>query len=166
MDIFIIICLCLLSVLHLFSIFYLLPVICIVCGLMDYKTILKVDYLLLLTFIGFFIFIGNLKNIDVVAQFLNHIVNGYEIIISVICSQVFSNVPTTILLSGFTQNIHDLLIGVNIGGLGTLIASMASLISYKYIARIYLNYKSQYFLSFTKSNIIYLIILTAVALLC
>ncbi len=59
--------LCLLSVLHLFSIFYLLPVICIVCGLMDYKTILKVDYLLLLTFIGFFIFIGNLKNIDVVA---------------------------------------------------------------------------------------------------
>lgn len=157
--------LCLCSVLHLFSIFYLLPVIIIVCGFIDKKTIIKVDYLLLLTFVGFFIFIGNLKNMEIIAQFLNQIVNGYEIAISVICSQVFSNVPTTILLSGFTDHIHDLLIGVNIGGLGTLIASMASLISYKYIARIYPDYKSQYFISFTKSNILYLIILCLFALI-
>ncbi|MFQ7318963.1 MAG: SLC13 family permease [Massilimicrobiota timonensis] len=155
--------LCILSVLHLLSIFYLLPVIMIVCGFMDYKTIVKVDYLLLLTFVGFFIFIGNLKNINMIAQFLNQIVNGYEMIISVICSQVFSNVPTAILLSGFTKNVYDLLIGVNIGGLGTFIASMASLISYKYITRIYPQYKKRYFMSFTKYNIIDLIVLVIAA---
>lgn len=157
--------LCLLSVLHFFEIYYLLPIICLVCGFMDRKAILKVDYLLLLTFVGFFIFIGNLKNIDLIAQFLNQIVNGYELVISVICSQIFSNVPTSILLSGFTTNVHDLLIGVNIGGLGTLIASMASLISYKYIARVYPNYKSKYFLSFTKYNLIYLFVLASYAAL-
>lgn len=158
--------LCLLSVLHLFSIFYLLPVIFIICYFLDKKAIIKVDYFLLLTFVGFFIFIGNLKNIDAIAQLLNQIVNGYEVVISVICSQVFSNVPTTILLSGFTDHIDDLLIGVNIGGLGTLIASMASLISYKYIARIYPDYKSKYFLAFTKSNLIYLMILGVFAFIC
>lgn len=157
--------LCLLSVLHFFEIYYLLPIICLVCGFMDRKAILKVDYLLLLTFVGFFIFIGNLKNIDLIAQFLNQIVNGYELVISVICSQIFSNVPTSILLSGFSKNAHDLLIGVNIGGLGTLIASMASLISYKYIARVYPNYKSKYFLSFTKYNLIYLFVLVSCAAL-
>ena len=156
--------LCLLSVLHFLNIFYLLPIICIVCAFIDKKTILKVDYLLLLTFVGFFIFIGNLKNIEMIAQFLNQIVNGYEIIVSLICSQAFSNVPTAILLSGFTENVYDLLIGVNIGGLGTLIASMASLISYKYIARIYPEYKTSYFTEFTQKNCIYLIIVVIMAM--
>ena len=108
--------LCLLSVLHLISIFYLLPIICLGCFYLDKKTLIRVDYNLLLTFVGFFIFIGNLKNIDIISQFLSQLVANNEIAVSVICSQIFSNVPATILLSGFTKNVHDLLIGVNIGG--------------------------------------------------
>lgn len=157
--------LCLLSVLHLISIFYLLPIICLGCFYLDKKTLIRVDYNLLLTFVGFFIFIGNLKNIDIISQFLSQLVANNEIAVSVICSQIFSNVPATILLSGFTKNVHDLLIGVNIGGLGTLIASMASLISYKYIARMYPEHKKEYFKMFTKYNIIYLIILCVAAFL-
>lgn len=157
--------LCLLSVLHLISIFYLLPIICLGCFYLDKKTLIRVDYNLLLTFVGFFIFIGNLKNIDIISQFLSQLVANNETAVSVICSQIFSNVPATILLSGFTKNVHDLLIGVNIGGLGTLIASMASLISYKYIARMYPEHKKEYFKMFTKYNIIYLIILCVAAFL-
>ena len=157
--------LCLLSVLHLISIFYLLPIICIGCFCLDKKTLIRVDYNLLLTFVGFFIFIGNLKNIEIISQFLSQLVTNNEIAVSVVCSQVFSNVPATILLSGFTKNVHDLLIGVNIGGLGTLIASMASLISYKYIARMYPEYKKEYFKMFTKYNVIYLIVLCLAAFL-
>lgn len=157
--------LCLLSVLHLISIFYLLPIICIGCFCLDKKTLIRVDYNLLLTFVGFFIFIGNLKNIEIISQFLSQLVTNTEIAVSVVCSQVFSNVPATILLSGFTKNVHDLLIGVNIGGLGTLIASMASLISYKYIARMYPEYKKEYFKMFTKYNVIYLIVLCLAAFL-
>lgn len=157
--------LCLLSVLHLISIFYLLPIICLGCFYLDKKTLIRVDYNLLLTFVGFFIFIGNLKNIDIISQFLSQLVANNEIAVGVICSQIFSNVPATILLSGFTKNVHDLLIGVNIGGLGTLIASMASLISYKYIARMYPEHKKEYFKMFTKYNIIYLIILCVAAFL-
>lgn len=157
--------LCLLSVLHLISIFYLLPIICLGCFYLDKKTLIRVDYNLLLTFVGFFIFIGNLKNIDIISQFLSQLVANNEIAVSVICSQIFSNVPATILLSGFTKNVHDLLIGVNIGGLGTLIASMASLISYKYIARMYPEYKKEYFKMFTKYNVIYLIVLCLAAFL-
>ena len=157
--------LCLLSVLHLISIFYLLPIICLGCFYLDKKTLIRVDYNLLLTFVGFFIFIGNLKNIDIISQFLSQLVANNEIAVSVICSQIFSNVPATILLSGFTKNVHDLLIGVNIGGLGTLIASMASLISYKYIARMYPEHKKEYFKMFTKYNIIYLVILCVAAFL-
>lgn len=118
-----------------------------------------------MTFVGFFIFIGNLKNIDIISQFLSQLVANNEIAVSIICSQIFSNVPATILLSGFTKNVHDLLIGVNIGGLGTLIASMASLISYKYIARMYPEHKKEYFKMFTKYNIIYLVILCVAAFL-
>ena len=157
--------LCLLSVLHLISIFYLLPIICLGCFYLNKKTLIRVDYNLLLTFVGFFIFIGNLKNIDIISQFLSQLVANNEIAVSVICSQIFSNVPATILLSGFTKNVHDLLIGVNIGGLGTLIASMASLISYKYIARMYPEHKKEYFKMFTKYNIIYLVILCVAAFL-
>lgn len=157
--------LCLLSVLHLISIFYLLPIICVGCFCLDKKTLIRVDYNLLLTFVGFFIFIGNLKNIEIISQFLSQLVTNNEIAVSVVCSQVFSNVPATILLSGFTKNVHDLLIGVNIGGLGTLIASMASLISYKYIARMYPEYKKEYFKMFTKYNVIYLIVLCLAAFL-
>lgn len=122
----------------------------------DRKTLLKVDYSLLLTFTFLFIFIGNLKNIAPVSDFLHSTVNGNEVLVGIASSQIFSNVPAAILLSGFTGNVSDLLIGVNLGGLGTLIASMASLISFKYIAKENVQ-SGRYILFFTAVNIIYLV---------
>ena len=121
----------------------------------DRKTILKIDYSLLLTFVFLFIFIGNLGEIKPISDFLKSIVNGNEVIVGVVSSQVFSNVPATILLSKFTNNAHDLLIGVNLGGLGTLIASMASLISFKFIAKEKIS-TGKYILVFTVVNTVYL----------
>ena len=123
----------------------------------DRKVILKVDYSLLFTFIFLFIFIGNLGEIKPISEFLKSIVNGNEVIVGVASSQVFSNVPAAILLSKFTENAKDLLIGVNLGGLGTLIASMASLISFKFITKEKIN-TGKYILTFTIMNIVFLIL--------
>ena len=121
----------------------------------DRKTILKIDYSLLITFVFLFIFIGNLGNIAPVSDFLRRIVVGNEVIAGIAASQVFSNVPAALLLSGFTDNAKDLLVGVNLGGLGTLIASMASLISFKLAVKE--NVKAgKYLLSFTVVNIVFL----------
>ena len=121
----------------------------------DRKTLLGVDYSLLLTFVFLFIFIGNLGNIAPVSEFLRKIVVGNEVVAGIAASQVFSNVPAALLLSGFTDNAKDLLIGVNLGGLGTLIASMASLISFKIAVKE--NIKSgRYLLVFTAVNVIFL----------
>ncbi len=131
-----------------------LPVVLIV----DRKTFLTVDYCLLLTFCGFFIFVGNMGNIQSVATLLEGWMQGREFIVSVLTSQIISNVPAVLLLSGFTENYRALLLGVNIGGLGTLIASMASLISYKAFVRKYPQEKGKYLLYFTGVNLLYLII--------
>ena len=94
---------------------------------------LKIDLSLLATFAAFFIFIGNVQRIGAVAAFLRETVGGRELISGILLSQVISNVPASILLSGFTDRLRALLYGVSLGGLGTLISSMANLISYKYI---------------------------------
>lgn len=131
-----------------------LPVVLIV----DRRTFLTVDYCLLLTFCGFFIFVGNMGNIQSVATLLEGWMQGREFIVSVLTSQIISNVPAVLLLSGFTENYRALLLGVNIGGLGTLIASMASLISYKAFVRKCPQEKGKYLLYFTGVNLLYLII--------
>lgn len=118
----------------------------------------KVDYSLLLTFLAFFIFIGNMKRIDLVRDFLDQMLTGRELLVSFGCSQVISNVPAAILLSGFTDQYAALLRGVNIGGLGTLIASLASLISYKFFAEKQAQSpkcgtKQRYLLQFTLWNV-------------
>ncbi len=118
----------------------------------------KVDYSLLLTFLAFFIFIGNMKRIDLVRDFLDQMLTGRELLVSFGCSQVISNVPAAILLSGFTDQYAALLRGVNIGGLGTLIASLASLISYKFFAEKQgqspkCGTKQRYLLQFTLWNV-------------
>ena len=126
------------------------------------KSVLKnVDYCLLLTFISFFIFTGNLGNIPAIRDRLQALVNGRELLVGVIASQAISNVPAALLLSGFTSDYRALLAGVNVGGLGTLIASMASLISYKILANKYDEKKGKYFQWFTIVNILFLIILFA-----
>ena len=132
---------------------------------MDRPVLKQVDYCLLLTFIAFFIFTGNMGNIPVVKETLQQLVAGRELVIGVVASQAISNVPAALLLSGFTTNYRELLLGVNIGGLGTLIASMASLISYKLFAKEYNDEKGRYFKWFTISNIIFLAVLLIVALI-
>lgn len=125
----------------------------------------KVDYGLLVTFLAFFIFVGNMGNIETVKEFLITALRGRELFVSAAVSQVISNVPAAVMLSGFTENVRELLLGVNIGGLGTLVASLASLISYKF----YVNSKGAkplvYLGIFTAVNLVLLIILLAFAFL-
>lgn len=123
----------------------------------DRKTITKIDYSLLFTFVFLFIFIGNLGNIDYVSAFLQSAVRNNEVLVGVLSSQFLSNVPAAILLSAFTDNAKALLVGVNLGGLGTLIASMASLISFKLIQKQNVNIK-KYLLLFTLINLIFLVL--------
>lgn len=126
-----------LFVLALLTVFRVVPygitlAVTLACFLaFDRQTVPNVDYSLLLTFVFLFVFIGNLGNIPAVSSWLSGIIAGREVTVGVAASQVFSNVPAAILLSGFTTDAQALLVGVNLGGLGTVIASMASLISYK-----------------------------------
>lgn len=153
----------LLFILALLTVFRVLPCVVtvfitiIAILIFDKKVILKVDYSLLFTFVFLFIFIGNLGEIKPISEFLKSIVNGNEVLVGIISSQVFSNVPAAILLSKFTENAKDLLIGVNLGGLGTLIASMASLISFKFIAKEKISI-GKYILAFTVVNIVFLML--------
>lgn len=133
--------------------------------LMDRTTFSRVDYSLLLTFVGFFIFIGNMGRLPAFSHILQKIVSGNELLAGVAVSQIISNVPAALLLSGFTDNLNPLIVGVNIGGLGTLIASMASLISYKLIVREEGKIKGAYFRYFTLANICFLVILFVFAFL-
>lgn len=121
----------------------------------DRQTLKKVDYSLLATFVFLFIFIGNLGRIEPVREFLSSIITSNEVPVGILASQVFSNVPAAVLLAGFTKNAGDLLIGINLGGLGTLIASMASLISFKFISRERIS-KARYLLIFTIVNVVFL----------
>jgi len=126
---------------------------------MDKSIFGRVDYSLLLTFVGFFIFIGNIGRLPAFSRMLQQVVSGHEVLAGVAASQVISNVPAALLLSGFTEDLSALIIGVNLGGLGTLIASMASLISYKLIAREESQVKGAYFRYFAVANVCFLAIL-------
>ncbi|MBP3330294.1 MAG: citrate transporter [Clostridia bacterium] len=145
----------LLSVFRVVHFLVLLGVTLVSVLIFDRKVLRNIDYSLLLTFVFLFIFIGNLGNIPAVNSFLKNIVADKEIAVGIISSQVFSNVPAAILLSNFTNNVKDLLVGVNLGGLGTLIASMASLISFKLVAKEGINVK-KYIMVFTLVNIAFL----------
>ena len=132
--------------------------------ILDRSIFARVDYSLLLTFVGFFVFIGNMGRLPVFYEFLQKIVSGHEFLAGAAASQVISNVPAALLLSGFTDNLAPLIIGVNIGGLGTLIASMASLISSKFVAREEPGMKGPYFRQFTLTNVCFLAVLLVFAL--
>ena len=145
---------------------YGLALLLTIAGLLvlDRSIFARVDYSLLLTFVGFFVFIGNMGRLPVFYEFLQKIVSGHELLAGAAASQVISNVPAALLLSGFTENFPPLIIGVNLGGLGTLIASMASLISYKFVAREEPGMKGTYFRQFTFSNVAFLAVLLVFAL--
>ena len=151
---------CMGNVFHLYSYWIVGIVVVFAVLIMNRKLFAEADYSLLLTFVGFFIFIGNMKQIDAINQWILDIINGNELIMGVLASQVISNVPAAMLLSGFTNDYKELLYGVNIGGLGTLIASMASLISYRFYGKAYPKRKREYFKQFTIYNVILLIIIS------
>ena len=151
--------LCIMTVVKIIP-FYITFVILLVCILIfDRDTLKNVDYSLIFTFTGFFIFIGNIGRIPVFRDFLQGVISGKEMITAVLCSQIMSNVPAALLLTGFTDNIRMLIIGTNLGGLGTLIASMASLISFKFIQREDKNVNGTYIATFTVANVVFLICL-------
>ena len=130
----------------------------------DRKVLSQVDYALLCTFAALFVLIGNIGRIPAFRDFLMRMTEGREIAVSVAASQIMSNVPAAILLSGFTNRIEGLIVGTNLGGLGTMIASMASLISFKYIAAAG-ERRGRYFLLFTAANLVFLAVLSAAAYL-
>ena len=133
--------------------------------LCDRPLLRAVDYSLLGTFVAFFIFIGNLGRMDAFRGALSAFISGREELAAVLASQVISNVPAALLLAGFTQDWADLIVGCNLGGLGTLIASMASLISYRQVAGAYPEQRGRYFLCFTAANIALLALLLPIAAL-
>jgi len=131
----------------------------------DREALAQVDYGLLGTFVMFFIFAGNLSRLDAVNEFVSGLLAKNTLLVSVLSCQFISNVPTAILLSRFTENYRALLLGVNIGGTGTLIASLASLITFSEFRLLYPGHGKQYFLLFTLINLVFLVIMTAAACL-
>lgn len=155
--------LALLSVAHILPYQAIVAVTIVVALAADRRALLHVDYALLFTFIAFFVFVGNVGRIEMVSTALAQFIDGHELAVAVIASQVLSNVPAAILLSGFTSNFAALIVGTNLGGLGTLIASMASLISYKQVALVLPREKGRYFMLFTVWNIAFLAVLAVLA---
>ena len=129
------------------------------------KLLLQVDYALLGTFVAFFIFVGNISSLEAIRNAISSLVSGRELIMSVLFSQGISNVPCAALLAGFTDNAHALLKGVNIGGLGTLVASLASLISFKLYSQHKNADKGAFMKVFTLYNAVFLVILVAFAMI-
>ena len=157
--------------LSILSVFRVLPwwicLIVILIGLLvlDRKCLLSVDYPLLLTFTMFFIFSGNLSRYEAVRTAMEQLLSKSPLLVSLCSCQCISNVPTAILLSRFTGDYRALLYGVNIGGTGTLIASLASLITYSEYAIFDPKGKKKYLLLFAAVNIIFLVVMTAVTAL-
>lgn len=160
----------LLFVISLCAVFSVIPwyvAVCIVvCAMLpDYELFGTIDWSLLLTFVGFFVFIGNLSVMDGVARWFVRLLDGHVFSTSLLASQLLSNVPATLLLSQFTEEGVQLLLGVNAGGCGTLIASLASVISYKYYARFCTEHSGmvpgvgRYIMVFTVVNLLFVVAL-------
>ncbi len=150
------------GVLRFIPYYIVLLVVAIVFLIVEREILRRVDYGLLLTFVFFFIFVGNLSELELVRQGVQTFLEGRTVLAGALVSQIISNVPAALMLSGFTDEGVGLLLGVNIGGLGTLIASMASLISYKYYRSMEHSDGKGYFLCFTGLNFLLLVVLLIV----
>ena len=151
--------LCLLTVAGLVPHAALLVLVTLALLWKDRTLFRQVDYSLILTFTFFFIFVGNMKQLEGLQGWISGALAGHEKLLGVLVSQVISNVPAAMLLSGYSGDLPALIIGTNLGGLGTLIASMASLISYKQLANQYPHKKKKYLVVFTLVNVAFLLIL-------
>lgn len=123
--------LCLLAVFGVLDVIVVFASVCAAAIILDIRLFAGVDYGLLLTFGFFFIFVGNIRNIPAVQDFVSGLVESHEMLASAAVSQVISNVPAAIMLSKFTSDGGALVLGTNIGGLGTIVASLASVISFR-----------------------------------
>lgn len=157
--------LCLLSVLRIIPNVVSFGVACIVMLICNRKLFKMINWELLKKFVILFIIVGNVAAIPVIKEYLSTLVSGHEFWCGVLISQVVSNVPGAILLSGFTTNGLQLLLGVNVGGLGTLIASMASMISLDYYGKSKGHDNKRYIGVFTLANVLCLIAMIALYLI-
>lgn len=155
--------LCLLTVFHVLPDLALLGLVCLSLLLIDRDIFRRIDYGLLLTFVCFFLFAGNIGSLGGVRTSLQNIVGSSPLLASLAASQIISNVPAAVLLRSFTENWQALLLGVNIGGLGTPIASLASLISFRFYAHTPEAKPGRYLAWFTLINVVGLVILVALA---
>ena len=153
--------LCLLSVFRLLPWPILLAAVVLALLIFDRQRLGDADFMLLLTFVAFFIFAGNLARLEAVDRLLRRLLAGREYLTALLTSQVVSNVPAALLLSGFTDNARELLLGVDVGGLGTPIASLASLISLKLYSRSEGARTGRYLAVFLIVNLLLLAALTA-----
>ncbi|MCQ2361705.1 MAG: citrate transporter [Acidaminococcaceae bacterium] len=142
------------GVLHYIDKWLVLGITAVVCGMVNWRLLLQVDYGLLLTFVGFFIFIGNIQHTEFVVYLKNSLLGTLAgtYVAATLTSQFISNVPAAMLLAGLTNQADALLVGVNVGGLGTLIASMASVISYKFFTKDYPSLSFTFLQSFSFYN--------------
>lgn len=137
-----------------------LLIIVIVLVVFDFRALLEIDYPLLLTFVAFFIFAGNISRIPEVNEFVSYWLSQNPLLVSIGTSQVISNVPSAILLSQFTESYRELLLGVNIGGVGTLVGSLASLITLRQYMQFEPGKTGHFIWLFTAFNFGFLIVLT------
>lgn len=156
---------CIACVIRVLSWPVMLAILVVAVLFLDIKSFLKADYLLLLTFVCFFVFIGNVKQLPAVTELLRSLIEKRELLMGILSSQLISNVPAAILLSGFTTDARALLYGIDLGGLGTLIASLASVISFKLYGNSKGASKGAYLKTFTIYNLVFLLILTGTAVL-
>ena len=150
-------------VFRLIPYYIILPVVFVAVLFSDRKSLLKVDWFLLMTFAAFFVFSGNMARIPAVSAFFSALLEKNTLLTSVLSCQVISNVPSAVLLSQFTGNYRDLLIGVNIGGTGTLIASLASLITFRMYVAHNKGGGGKYVLLYSAFSFVFLLILTVVS---
>lgn len=129
----------------------------------DRKAFSEVDWGLLCTFALFFVFSGNMSRIKEVQDFAGNLLQKNTLLVSIASCQCISNVPSAILLSRFTANYHDLLLGVNIGGTGTLISSLASLITFSHYRTLRPGHTKKYLLLFTVMNLVFLLVMATAA---
>lgn len=152
-----------LFVLSILSVFSILPyyitffAVLLVVGIADRKLFRRINFGLLQKFVILFLIVGNIAEIPAIYKLLSKIINGRELLCGVAFSQIMSNVPTAVMLSSFTKNGTELMLGVDIGGLGTLIASMASVITYEFYGKMQAANKGKYMMIFTLWNLIFLI---------
>ena len=156
---------CVLGVLRVLPVILVVGIVAAAFLVLDRRAFSGVNYMLLLTFVVFFILAGNIRHMSAFRELIERTVEGRTVLTSVLTSQVISNVPAAMLLSAFSDDWSGLIVGTNLGGLGTLIASMASLITWQYYAQTPRAAKGKYFLCFTLWNLGFLVLLLPATLL-